>query len=64
MLEDLLLAQKFAFGSAKLSVYIQRSAIYINDITRSSTKPRFYALNSDKGQIQEFKKYGIHSDET
>ena len=64
MREDLLLAQKFARGSAKLPVYIQRSAIYIHDITRSSTQPRLHALNSDKGQIQELKKYGIHSDET
>ena len=64
MREDLLLAQKFALGSAKLPVYIQRSAVHIHDITRSSTQPRFYALNSNKGQIQELKKYGIDSDET
>ena len=40
-----------------VSVYV----MYIHDIIRSSTQPRFYALNSDKGQIQELKQYGAHS---
>ena len=46
-------------------LFIYRGQQYTYMILRGrGPQPRFYALNSDKGQIQELKKYGIHSDET
>ena len=45
-------------------LFIYRYQQYAYMIYEVEHQPRFYALNSDKGQVQELKKYGIYSDET